>query len=221
MVWCNLLLWLRCKSVSRDGRANIVPERSVYSIQTFTFLLLQVSLQASYTTFCAFFLQFSAEKLQMNCCDLPCDSWTLSMESDLLKWEVTVLPSLSREGLISNSLEDNPCKLSRTFILYGWINSPRKFTLRGLELQPIELFGQKVDMLPPLAVDFTWLMSLIRQLVEVVPGLDSLDPVKGDVADDDSPGYFDVEYLDDELLIIRQQAPGGVFALAKVDSCNP
>ena len=48
-------------------------------------------------------------------------------------------------------------------------------------------------MLPPLTVDFTWPMSLIRQLVEVVPGLDSLDPVKGDVADDDSPVYFDVE----------------------------
>ena len=94
-------------------------------------------------------------------------------------------------------------------------------SFEGLELQPIELFGKKVDMLPPLTVDFTWPMSLIRQLVEVVPGLDSLDPVKGDVADDDSPGYFDVVYLDDELLIIRQQAPGGVFALAKVDSCDP
>ena len=33
-------------------------------------------------------------------------------------------------------------------------------------------------------------------------------------------GYFDVIYLDAELLIIQQNAPGGLFALLRVDSLN-
>lgn len=90
----------------------------------------------------------------------------------------------------------------------------------GLKLQPIELFGQKVDNLPPLSVDFTWSQTLIEQLADFVPGLESLGFGDGK-GDADAPGYFDVEYLDDELLIIRQQAPGGVFALVKVESCEP
>lgn len=90
-----------------------------------------------------------------------------------------------------------------------------------LKLQPIELLGQKVDNLPPLSVDFTWPQSIIDQLAEFVPGLDSLGFSSGGNVDADTPGYFDVVYLDDELLIIQQQAPGGVFALVKVDSCDP
>lgn len=93
----------------------------------------------------------------------------------------------------------------------------------GIKLQPIELLGQKVDNLPPLSVDLTWPRNLIEQLAEFVPGLDlaSLGLGDGGNVNADAPGYFDVEYLDDELLIIRQQAPGGVFALVKVDSCEP
>ena len=93
-------------------------------------------------------------------------------------------------------------------------------SFEGLELQPIELLGRRVDGLPPLSVDFTWPGSLLKELAALVPGLgDALGA--GKTANDDAPGYFDVEYLDDELLIIRQQAPGGVFALVKVDSCDP
>ena len=33
-------------------------------------------------------------------------------------------------------------------------------------------------------------------------------------------GYFDIAYLDSELLIIRQNAPGGLFALLRVDSMD-
>jgi len=32
-----------------------------------------------------------------------------------------------------------------------------------------------------------------------------------------NPAYFDVLYLDDELLIIKQGSPGGYFAAVKVD----
>jgi hypothetical protein len=95
-------------------------------------------------------------------------------------------------------------------------------SFEGLELQPIELLGRRVDGLPPLSVDFTWPGSLLKELTALVPGLG--DALLGS-ENEDAPGYFDVEYLDDELLIIRQQgirqAPGGVFALVKVDSCDP
>ena len=90
----------------------------------------------------------------------------------------------------------------------------------AVKLQPIELLGQKVDNLPPLNVDLTWPRNIIEQLASFVPGLESLG--FGDGANDaDALGYFDVDYLDDELLIIRQNAPGGVFVLVKVDSCDP
>ncbi len=92
-----------------------------------------------------------------------------------------------------------------------------------VKLQPIELLGQKLTDLPPLTVDFTLPGSLLEQLASLVPGLDNYlglsDTSKE--ANDDSPGYFDVKYLDNELLIIRQQAPGGLFALVKVDNCDP
>jgi len=100
-----------------------------------------------------------------------------------------------------------------------------------VSLQPIELLGRKVvDDLPPLAVDLTWPRTLVEGLARFVPGLDGLGenlgiPNSGEngggMDDDDAPGYFDVEYLDEELLIIRQQVPGGVFALVKVDNCDP
>ena len=102
-------------------------------------------------------------------------------------------------------------------------------SFEGLVLQPIELFGRKVDGLPPLSVDFTWPGNLLRELAALVPGLD-LDSNVGMTSgggnarrktNDDAPGYFDVEYLDDEMLIIRQQVPGGVFVLVKVDNCDP
>ena len=93
----------------------------------------------------------------------------------------------------------------------------------GVKLQPIELLGQKVTGLPPLTVDFTWPRSLVEQLASFVPGLDNYLGLSNDGGEmnADSPGYFDVEYVDDELLITRQQAPGGLFALVKVDNCDP
>jgi len=92
----------------------------------------------------------------------------------------------------------------------------------SVKLQPIEILGRKVDNLPPLSVDLTWPRTLVEGLAGFVPGLDSLGlKVDGEDANADAPGYFDVDYLDEELLIIRQNAPGGVFALVKVDSCDP
>ena len=64
--------------------------------------------------------------------------------------------------------------------------------------------------------------QLLKELAVLVPGLGYA--LLGSV-NNDAPGYFDVEYLKDELLIIYQQgiwqAPRGVFALVKTDSCDP
>ncbi len=69
-----------------------------------------------------------------------------------------------------------------------------------VNFQPLQLLGQSIDVFPPLGLDLPRL-----------PG--ATDASSG-------PGYFDVTYLDADLLIIRQNAPGGIFALIKVDSTD-
>lgn len=70
----------------------------------------------------------------------------------------------------------------------------------AVKVRPIEVLGFDAGNLPPFGFD--------------LPKLPGIDP-------DTSPGYFDVTFLDGDLLIIRQNAPGGVFALAKVDNNDP
>mmetsp|Transcript_9749 Transcript_9749/g.20405 ORF Transcript_9749/g.20405 Transcript_9749/m.20405 type:complete len:265 (+) Transcript_9749:199-993(+) len=65
---------------------------------------------------------------------------------------------------------------------------------QSVALEPVELLGNDVGFLPPLGFD------LPRTPFE---------------------GYFDVAYVDEDLLIIRQNAPGGLFVLAKVDNFDP
>ncbi|KAL7552433.1 hypothetical protein ACHAWF_015672 [Thalassiosira exigua] len=102
------------------------------------------------------------------------------------------------------------------------IGAPERvgLTFEGVKLKPIELLGRRVENLPPLSVDLTWPRKTVEKLADFVPGLDSLAIGEGE-NNVDAPGYFDVEYLDGELLVIRQQVPGGAFALVKVDSCEP
>ncbi|GAX10190.1 hypothetical protein FisN_3Lh385 [Fistulifera solaris] len=69
-----------------------------------------------------------------------------------------------------------------------------------VNLQPLQLFGQSIDVFPPLGLD--------------------LPKLPGTTEASSGPGYFDVTYLDTDLLIIRQNAPGGLFALIKVDSTD-
>jgi hypothetical protein len=78
----------------------------------------------------------------------------------------------------------------------------------GLKLQPIELLGQKVDNLPPLSIDLTWQQNLFDAISPYIPGLGTMNSSSND------------DYLDDELLVIRQQG-GGIFALVKVDNYDP
>ena len=80
-------------------------------------------------------------------------------------------------------------------------NQPMRVGLdfEAVKLVPVELLGQTVEsVLPPLGFD-------IPKLFEV----------------SEDVGFFDVTFLDEDLLIIRQNAPGGLFALAKVDQIDP
>lgn len=69
----------------------------------------------------------------------------------------------------------------------------------AVSLEPVELLGQVVrGVLPPLGFDLPKLFDL-----------------------PDDVGYFDVSYLDEEILIIRQNEPGGLFVLTRVDDADP
>ena len=72
-----------------------------------------------------------------------------------------------------------------------------------VRVQPLQLFGMALDVFPPLGFD----------LPRLPPSLTGTSA--------DSPGYFDVTYLDDDFLIIRQNAPGGVFVSIRVDNIDP
>lgn len=75
----------------------------------------------------------------------------------------------------------------------------------AVSLKPVEVFGMKADMLPPFSVNFP------KIKLEDIPGVDP----------ETAPGFFDVTYLDDDMLIIKQNAPGGYFVSVKVDDYDP
>lgn len=78
----------------------------------------------------------------------------------------------------------------------------------AVKLVPVEFLGIDANNLPPLNI------NLPKINVSDLPGVTGVDP-------SNSPGYFDVVYLDDELLIIQQNAPGGYFVSIKVPDCDP
>ena len=81
-------------------------------------------------------------------------------------------------------------------------NMPMRVGLNfeSVQLKPVQFLGMEMDSLPPLAID-----------LPQIPGANS----------ETSPGYFDVSYLDKDMLIIRQNAPGGLFVLVKADDNRP
>jgi PAP_fibrillin len=84
-------------------------------------------------------------------------------------------------------------------------NQPMQIGLvfESVELEPIEFLGIDVAFLRPFVFD-----------------LPKLPFVTGYSESDESRGYFDVLFLDNELLIIRQTS-GGVFVLSRVDNFDP
>lgn len=85
---------------------------------------------------------------------------------------------------------------------YSRTNMPNRVGLafESVKLRPVELLGMATDVLPPFAVN-----------LPKIPGADGKS----------GPGYFDVLYLDDDMLIIKQNEPGGYFVSVKVEDCDP
>lgn len=75
----------------------------------------------------------------------------------------------------------------------------------AVKLVPVEVFGMKSDFLPPINLNFPQIK------LEDLPGVDPQN----------APGFFDVVYLDRDMLVIKQNAPGGYFVSLKVDDCDP
>jgi hypothetical protein len=74
----------------------------------------------------------------------------------------------------------------------------------GVSLEPQSLLGFDIRFAPPIGVDFPSLPSLGF-------GADSRED-----NGDNSPGFYDIMYLDENLLILSQNEPGGVFISTKV-----
>ena len=72
----------------------------------------------------------------------------------------------------------------------------------GASIEPQKFLGFDASVLPPLGVDF--------------PKLPSLMIGAEDNADSSSPGFYDIKYLDNDLLILNQNEPGGVFVSTRV-----
>lgn len=87
-------------------------------------------------------------------------------------------------------------------------------TFEKVQAQPMQILGfdNLDDFLPPFQINFPTL-SNIPEIVQSTLNID--------MNSDNSPGFFDVVYLDDELLIISQNEPGGLFVLVKSDSFDP
>mmetsp|Transcript_15208 Transcript_15208/g.19853 ORF Transcript_15208/g.19853 Transcript_15208/m.19853 type:complete len:312 (+) Transcript_15208:108-1043(+) len=80
-------------------------------------------------------------------------------------------------------------------------------TFEAVKLTPIQVLGFQNDgFLPPLSI------NLPQINLQDLPGVDP---------DGNTPGYFDVIYLDDEMLIIQQNEPGGYFVSIRVPDCDP
>jgi len=82
-----------------------------------------------------------------------------------------------------------------------------------VQAQPMQILGfDNLDFLPPLKFN----LPTLSNIPEIVQSTLNID-----MNSDTAPGFFDVLYLDDELLIIRQNDPGGIFVLVKSDSFDP
>lgn len=103
------------------------------------------------------------------------------------------------ESLIRAKVQTKACQPAGTVVN----EYPARVGLmfESVSVKPVQVLGFDSTMLPPLAFD--------------------LPKLPGTGLTETSPGYFEVTYLDHELLIIRQNAPGGLFALLRVASIDP
>ena len=81
-----------------------------------------------------------------------------------------------------------------------------------IEVEPLTILGQTPpSWLPQVKLDLPQLgLDIQRRIYGVSEDVDPRDA-------EANPSFFDVTYLDDDLLVIQQGSPGGMFAAVKVD----
>ena len=129
---------------------------------------------------------------------------------------VNVIDSFPR--LLANLPPEAASKLATTTRLRVQTRArPRSATRVGLTFERVgaeqlAILGQEVpDWLPKPKVDLPQLgLDVQRRIFNVGDDEDPRDAAS-------NPAFFDVMYLDDELLIIKQGSPGGMFAAVAVD----
>ena len=126
--------------------------------------------------------------------------------------------NISRRRLLANLPPDAASKLATTTRLRVQTRArPRSATRVGLSFESVgaeqlAVLGQEVpDWLPKPKVDLPQLgLDVQRRIFSVGDDEDPRDAAS-------NPAFFDVMYLDDELLVIKQGSPGGLFAAVAVD----
>ena len=129
---------------------------------------------------------------------------------------VNVIDSFPR--LLANLPPDAASKLATTTRLRVQTRArPRSATRVGLSFERVgaeqlAILGQEVpDWLPKPKVDLPQLgLDVQRRIFNVGDDEDPRDAAS-------NPAFFDVQFLDDELLVIKQGSPGGMFAAVAVD----
>jgi len=129
---------------------------------------------------------------------------------------VNVIDSFPR--LLANLPPDAASRLATTTRLRVQTRArPRSATRVGLSFERVgaeqlAILGQEVpDWLPRPAVDLPQLgLDVQRRIFNVGDDEDPRDAAS-------NPAFFDVMFLDEELLVIKQGSPGGMFAAVAVD----
>ena len=129
---------------------------------------------------------------------------------------VNVIDSFPR--LLANLPPDAASKLATTTRLRVQTRArPRSATRVGLSFESVgaeqlAILGQEVpDWLPKPKVDLPQIgLDVQRRIFNVGDDEDPRDAAS-------NPAFFDVQFLDEELLVIRQGSPGGMFAAVAVD----
>ena len=126
--------------------------------------------------------------------------------------------NISRRRLLANLPPDAASKLATTTRLRVQTRArPRSATRVGLSFERVgaeqlAVLGQAVpDWLPKPKVDLPQLgLDVQRRIFNVGDDEDPRDAAS-------NPAFFDVQFLDEELLVIKQGSPGGMFAAVAVD----
>lgn len=85
----------------------------------------------------------------------------------------------------------------------------------GVKAEPLSLLGQKNPPLPPLSASLP--QKFLYEVVDGVLGASTRGAQNNSPPQEDKlPGFFDVEYVDDTMLVIRQNQPGGIFISSKM-----